>query len=69
MGSLAVKGEQVTFRTPPLRIGPFGFGRVLAIADPATREETIGALGVNALRPFKVWIDFYRGRIWLKQNT
>ncbi|HVY90067.1 MAG TPA: hypothetical protein VG942_14450 [Hyphomonadaceae bacterium] len=69
MGSLAVSAEQVTFQSPPLRVGPFGFGRVLATADPTPREETIALLGVAALRPFKVWIDAYRGRIWLKQNT
>lgn len=69
MGSLAVKGEQVTFQAPPLRVGPFGFGRVFASADPTPREEVIATLGVAALRPFKVWLDAHNGRIWLKQNT
>lgn len=68
-GNTSTKQEQVAFTSPRVKLGPYILGEVRAVAD-SNRDDGIGAtLGVTALRPFRVWLDGSRGRVWLKVNT
>ena len=68
-GSVAVKAMEQTFLSPPLTVGNWQFGPVMAWVDTVQEPGLVGTLGVAALRPFKVWLDESHGRIWMRPQA